>query len=39
MKITVEFFQGLQSSEMCTVCIMDDARDKSSIYADVFSDF
>jgi len=33
------YFQGIQSSEMCTVCIMADARDKSKMYAEVFQDF
>jgi hypothetical protein len=33
------YFRGVQSSEMCTVCIMADARDKSKMYAEVFKDF
>jgi len=32
-------FQGVQSSEMCTTCIMTDARNKSSMYAEIFSNF
>ena len=33
------FFQGVQSSEMCTICIMADAQDKSKMYSEFFSDF
>jgi hypothetical protein len=33
------FFQGVQSSEMCTSCIMADAPDKSKMYSELFSDF
>ena len=33
------YYQGVQSSEMCTICIMADARDKSKMYAEVFSNF
>ncbi len=33
------YYQGIQSSEMCTILIMADARDKSHMYAEVFSDF
>ncbi len=29
----------MQSSEMCTICIMADARDKSKMYAEVFVSF
>jgi hypothetical protein len=33
------YYQGVQSSEMCTICIMADARDKSMMYAEVFASF
>ena len=33
------YFKGIQSSEMCSICIMADARDKSQMYAEVFSEF
>jgi hypothetical protein len=33
------FFQGVYSSEMCTICIMADARDKSKMYSELFLDF
>jgi hypothetical protein len=33
------YFKGIQSSEMCSMCIMADARDKSQMYAEVFSEF
>lgn len=33
------YYSGVQSSEMCTVLVMADARDKSHMYADVFSEF
>lgn len=32
-------FKGVQSSEMCTICVMADARDKAKMYAEVFADF
>jgi hypothetical protein len=35
----VGYFQGVQSSDMCTICIMADARDKSKMYSELFSDF
>jgi hypothetical protein len=31
------YFKGVQSSEMCMICIMADAKDKSAMYAEVFS--
>ncbi len=33
------YYQRIQSSEMCTICVMADACDKSKMYAEVFSDF
>jgi hypothetical protein len=35
----VEYFQGVQSSEMHAICIMADARDKSKMYSELFLDF
>ncbi len=35
----VGYFQGVQSSDMCTICIMADAQDKSKMHSELFSDF
>lgn len=31
------YFKGIQSSEMCAICIMADAKDKSEMYSEVFA--
>jgi len=32
------YFKGIQSSEMCAICIMADAKDKSEMYSEVFAE-
>jgi hypothetical protein len=31
------YVKGIQSSEMCAICIMADAKDKSEMYSEVFA--